>query len=132
MHDRGGRVLGVIPEIFNHRADPLCDELVLTRDLNDRKSRMHALSQAFVVLPGGLGTIDEWVSTLSQLKVDDNREAAVIVCNHRGMYDPLIAQLQTTARSIYSQGKYFPVSTFVTSPQELINKLNNITSNNEK
>ena len=51
----GARVLGVVPEIFRHRADPVCDEVVFTSDLNERKGVMISQSDVFIVLPGGLG-----------------------------------------------------------------------------
>ena len=63
-HEAGCRhIVGIVPECFEHRADPLCTELQLARDLCDRKSRLIAQGDVFVVLPGGLGTIDEWIST---------------------------------------------------------------------
>ena len=124
----GGRVVGVIPELFKHRADALCDELLLTRDLNDRKSRMVALGDAYVVLPGGLGTIDEWISTLSQLTVNQTYDKPVIVCDHEGMYAAVIEQLRLTAASVYSAGRQQPVACYVHSPEELNNELNKLTT----
>ena len=81
-HEAGCRhIVGIVPECFEHRADPLCTELQLARDLCDRKSRLIAQGDAFVVLPGGIGTIDEWISTLSQLIVDGNVKP-IIAVNH--------------------------------------------------
>ena len=57
-------IIGVIPEVFAHRADPLLTVSKLTRDLAERKQVMIDDGDIFVVLPGGIGTIDEWISTL--------------------------------------------------------------------
>ena len=126
VNENRGHVVGVIPELFRHRADPLCDELLMTRDLNDRKSRMIALADAFVVLPGGLGTIDEWISTLSQFTVDCTFTKPVVVCNHHNMYRPLIEQLQLTGESIFAAGRQIPTSHYVNSPEELMETLNKL------
>ena len=64
-HDTGGHITGVIPEMFKHRQDPLCNEVVSTSDLQQRKQYMIEHGDVFVVLPGGIGTLDEWISTTS-------------------------------------------------------------------
>jgi uncharacterized protein (TIGR00730 family) len=57
----GGRTVGVIPEILYGRevADTESDELIVTTDMAERKERMVERSDAFLALPGGLGTMDE-------------------------------------------------------------------------
>lgn len=108
-HYGGAKVIGVVPEVFRHRADELCDEIVLTRDLNERKGRMIETADVFVVLPGGLGTIDEWISTLSHImvceKTDPAADRPILVWNHAGMYAGMESQLQSTADSVYARGK---------------------------
>lgn len=123
-------IVGVVPEFFRHRADPLCTELVLARDLNDRKSRLIEHGDVFVVLPGGLGTIDEWISTLSHLMVEGivgrGSKCPVIVVNHNGMYDAMAQQLHNTAASQFSRSSVIASSILVNNSQELINILNKI------
>ena len=126
VHDTGGKVLGVIPEFFVHRADVLNDELITTRDLNDRKSRMIAMADAFVILPGGIGTIDEWISTLAQLTISDNDNRGIIVANHEGMYDGTIRQLMDSSNSIFSRGKDLNRSIMVDDAAQLIEQLNKL------
>ncbi len=131
VHDAGCEsIVGIVPEFFAHRADPLCTELVLARDLNDRKSRLIEHGDVFVVLPGGLGTIDEWISTLSHLMVEgivgggSNRR--IVVVNHNGMYDAMAQQLLNTSQSQFSRSPVIGGSILVNNSQELINKLNEI------
>lgn len=118
-------IVGIVPEFFKHRADPLCTELVLARDLNDRKSRLIALGDVFVVLPGGLGTIDEWISTLSTLVVEGSARP-IIVVNHDDMYSAIASQLDNTAHSQFSRSPLISSSIMVNNSQELINTLNKI------
>ena len=130
-HDAGcENIVGIVPEFFKHRADPLCTELVLARDLNDRKSKLIERGDVFVVLPGGMGTIDEWISTLSHLMVEGivggNSNRPIVVVNHNGMYDAMAQQLLNTARSQFSRSPVIDSSILVNNSQELINKLNEI------
>lgn len=118
-------VVGIVPEFFQHRADPLCTELVLARDLNDRKSKLIAHGDVFVVLPGGLGTIDEWVSTLSTLVVEGS-DRPIVVVNYNGMYVAQAEQLCATAQSKFARAASIDRSIMVNNSQELINKLNEI------
>ncbi len=132
-HDAGCEsIVGIVPEFFAHRADPLCTELVLARDLNDRKSRLIVLGDVFVVLPGGLGTIDEWISTLSHLMVEGIVEQGsnrpIIVVNHNGMYSPIAEQLALTAQSQFSRSPLIASSILVNNSQELITTLSTIST----
>jgi len=71
VHRGGGRVVGVLPEPLKAReiAYEQADELVITRDLRERKAIMEERADAFVALPGGFGTLEETVEilTLKQL-----------------------------------------------------------------
>ena len=132
VHDTGGKVLGIIPEFFIHRADVLNDELITTRDLNDRKSRMIAMADAFVILPGGIGTIDEWISTLAQLTISDNDNRGIIVANHEGMYDGTIRQLMDSSNSVFSRGKDLNRSIMVDDATQMIEQLTKLQNEYDK
>ncbi len=119
------RIVGIVPKFFKHRADPLCTKLKLARDLNDRKSMLIGNGDVFVVLPGGLGTIDEWVSTLSHIVVEGS-DRAIIVVNYKGMYLAQTEQLRNTASSQFARAASIDRSILVNDSQELINKLNEI------
>ena len=130
-HDAGCKsIVGIVPEFFRHRADPLCTKVVLASDLNDRKSKLIEHGDVFVVLPGGLGTIDEWVSTLSHLMVEGIVEEGsgrpIIVVNHNGMYDAQAQQFRNIAQSQFSRSPLIDSSILVNNSQELINQLNEI------
>jgi uncharacterized protein (TIGR00730 family) len=88
----GGEVLGLIPARLlerevGHRA---ITELVVARDMFDRKDQMIARADAFVVLPGGLGTLDELLEVVTLRQLGYHGKPIVLV-NLAGYWDPLIA-----------------------------------------
>lgn len=126
----GARVLGVVPEVFRHRADPVCDEVVFTSDLNERKGVMIRQADIFIVLPGGLGTIDEWLSTLSDImvreRVDRDADRPILVLNLNGMYDGMVRQLCETAGSVFARGKRVDRSLVFSTARELVAALESL------
>lgn len=93
VHTKGGKVIGVIPEALNQKGVvyETCDELVVTKDMRDRKSIMDARSDAFIALPGGFGTLEELLEiiTLKQLKYHNK---PIVILNANGYYDFLLKQ----------------------------------------
>ena len=127
-HDSGAHVVGVLPEFFRHRLDPVVDEVIFTRDLNDRKAEMYSRGEVFVVLPGGLGTIDEWIATVSHISVDKSPRR-VVVMNLNGMYDNMVEQMRVTTQSPFSRGIDFAALSLVASNiPHMIEILNEIAS----
>ncbi len=96
----GARVTGVIPERLARREIALEDvtELIRTETLRERKALMDARSDAFVVLPGGIGTLEELVEivTLKQLGYHNR---AIVVVDADGFWDPLLEQLRRMVES---------------------------------
>lgn len=90
----GGRIVGIVPIKRKDVINPANDENVLALDLNDRKAKMELMSDIFVVLPGGYGTLDEWISTFSFLTFTSDMHKPIIVLNHGGLYDPTLRQMQ--------------------------------------
>ncbi len=88
----GGRVVGIMPERL--AAEPMtfaaADEFIVTHDMRERKARMEALADAFVILPGGFGTLEELTETLTLRQLGEHMKPIVLL-NIRGFYDPLIA-----------------------------------------
>lgn len=91
----GGTVVGFIPARLLERevAHRAITELVVTHDMFDRKNRMIGTADAFVVLPGGLGTLDELleVVTLRQLGYHDK---PVVLVNTGGYWDPWLTLVE--------------------------------------
>ncbi|GAA3752886.1 TIGR00730 family Rossman fold protein [Streptomyces tremellae] len=90
----GGEVSGFIPEFLVQRegVHPGVRRIVLTGTLHERKRAMYEAADAFVVLPGGLGTLDETVEVITWRQVDLH-DKPVVVVNVGGWADPLIGAL---------------------------------------
>ena len=122
-HAAGGHIIGVIPEMFRHRIDPVCDEVVYTANLGDRKQYMIEHGDVFIVLPGGIGTIDEWISTLAVMCIGDDDHRPIIVADLDGMYDGTIRQLADLTSSPFARGKNLSRTLVAHTPDELIGTL---------
>jgi hypothetical protein len=87
----GGRVVGVIPVALEGReiAFTGADELIVTKDLRDRKGIMEERSDAFLTLPGGFGTLEETIEILTLRQLGLHHKPLVIL-NTEGFYDPLL------------------------------------------
>ena len=116
----GGHTLGVIPEMFMHRLDPLCDEVVATSDLQQRKQYMIDHGDIFVALPGGIGTLDEWISTLTVMCIGDDDQRPIIVADLDGMFDATIRQLDDLSHTPFARGKDLSRTLVAHTPAELI------------
>lgn len=87
----GGKVLGVIPQFMmgTEVAYDKADELIVTKDMRERKAIMEERADAFIVLPGGFGTLEELaeILTLRQLKQHDK---PIIIISVDDFYAPLV------------------------------------------
>jgi uncharacterized protein (TIGR00730 family) len=95
-HAAGGQVLGIIPEFLRGREQPFDDvETVIVTSMHERKMMMFERSDAFVVLPGGIGTLEEIIELLSWRRLDLHRKP-IVFHNPDGFWDPLFALLRHT------------------------------------
>jgi uncharacterized protein (TIGR00730 family) len=92
----GGEVTGVIPAFMEELEKPLVNvtRTIMTRTMHDRKWKMYELSDAFVIMPGGMGTFDETfeVITWRQLMRHDS---PIIICNVGNWANNLIALIKS-------------------------------------
>lgn len=95
-HEAGGRVLGVMPEFLRSR-ERLFDEVetVVVQNMHERKMLMFQESDAFVVAPGGVGTLEEVVELLSWRRLDLHRKP-VIFLNLKGFWEPMYRLFEHT------------------------------------
>jgi hypothetical protein len=92
VRDGGGTVVGVIPkklQAVEGVADTLADELIVTDSMHERKRNMIDRADAFAVLPGGFGTLEEFMEVLT-LKQLDYHDRALVLVNTNGFFDPLL------------------------------------------
>ncbi|QLE74096.1 TIGR00730 family Rossman fold protein [Streptomyces rectiverticillatus] len=93
VQESGGRLVGVTVEFLAARARSGADEMVVTRDLAERKAQLLARADAVVVMVGGTGTLDEATEIL-ELKKHGIHDKPVVLLNAAGFYDGLKAQFQ--------------------------------------
>jgi hypothetical protein len=96
--ENGGGVTGIIPQFLRDREVMLreVDELIITADMHERKRTMFERSDAFVALPGGIGTLEEVVEMMTWAQLDQHAKPVMIV-NLDGFWDPLVAQFERMA-----------------------------------
>lgn len=92
--EAGGTVLGVIPDFLRlaeveHQG---VQSMVVTQSMHERKTRLYQESDAFLIMPGGLGTFDEMfeIMTWRQLRLHDK---PILLCNVAGWADRMIAMI---------------------------------------
>jgi uncharacterized protein (TIGR00730 family) len=85
----GGKVTGIIPEFLTgkERPRPLTDDMIVTRDMHERKRKMFEHADAFVALPGGVGTLEELVEQLTWAQIGQHKKP-VLLANIKGFWEP--------------------------------------------
>jgi uncharacterized protein (TIGR00730 family) len=92
--DHGGSVTGIIPDFLTTREHALnrVQETIVTPDMHERKRLMFERSDAFVALPGGIGTLEELVEQLTWKQLGRHAKP-VLLANIDGFWEPLLALL---------------------------------------
>ncbi len=121
MLHHGGRVIGIIPHALKEREIGLEDahELIVTQTMRERKGLMDKRSDAFMVLPGGFGTLEEMMETLTLRQLGYHNKPVVIV-NLHGYYDPLIDFFQHTVTQGYMPSDHVTLFQVATSVEEAV------------
>ena len=93
----GGKVTGIIPRfLINKEATETAldrlDELLITDNMHERKHKMFEKSDAFVALPGGIGTVEEIVEIMTWAQLGHHRKP-IVFANINGFWDPMTALL---------------------------------------
>jgi uncharacterized protein (TIGR00730 family) len=103
--DQGGEVTGIIPDFLVAREHAIkgAHGLIVTRDLHERKRKMFELADAFVALPGGVGTLEELVEQLTWVQLGRHRKP-VLIANIEKFWDPLCALLDHMRKLEFIRG----------------------------
>lgn len=91
----GGEVTGIIPQFLSDRESMLRDvqELIVTDNMHERKQLMFERSDAFVALPGGVGTLEELVEQLTWGQLG-HHEKPIVLANIAGFWDPFMTLIK--------------------------------------
>ena len=90
VHCAGGKVIGVAPRFFNVDGIlyPDCNEIIYTDTMRQRKEKMEQLSDAFLITPGGIGTLDEFFEIFTLRQLGRHRKPIALL-NTNGYYQPI-------------------------------------------
>jgi uncharacterized protein (TIGR00730 family) len=120
----GGETIGVIPQSLVDRelADPQLTELRIVESMHDRKALMAGLSDAFVALPGGFGTLDEMfeILTWAQLKF---HHKPIGMLNVAGFFDPLLAWIDKAIAEDFVKAKNRTLLIVETDVEKLLDRI---------
>ncbi len=93
--EHGGDALGIIPEFLTRKERPrqLAQETIVTRDMHERKQKMFDNADAFVALPGGIGTLEELVEQMTWAQLGRHKKP-ILVANINGYWDPFLMLIE--------------------------------------
>jgi uncharacterized protein (TIGR00730 family) len=90
VQEHGGEITGIIPEFLKSRERARADGTIVTTDMHERKRLMFERADAFVALPGGIGTLEETIEQLTWAQLGRHKKP-ILIANIAGFWDPLIA-----------------------------------------
>jgi len=93
--EHGGDALGIIPEFLTRKERPrqLAQETIITRDMHERKQKMFEHADAFVALPGGIGTVEELVEQMTWAQLGRHKKP-ILVANINGYWNPFLTLIE--------------------------------------
>jgi uncharacterized protein (TIGR00730 family) len=102
----GGRVVGITPQVLVDEGitDDACHELIVTDDMRQRKAQLEARGDAFLILPGGLGTLEEFFEILVG-KILCVHAKPIVLLNIAGFFDPLLAAIDHAVMENFAKPK---------------------------
>lgn len=117
----GGKVWGAIPAFMVERelAHPGAQDVLVTRDMHERKAAMAARAEAFVALPGGFGTLDEFFEILTWAQLGLHSKPIGLL-NVGGFYDPLLACIQHMRDEGFIRDSHLQLFTHHADPAALL------------
>ncbi len=98
--EKGGTVIGVIPRFLDERelGHKGANELILVDSMHERKEKMALLADGFLILPGAIGTMDEFFEILTWKQLGLHNKP-IAVFNYKGYYQPLLEQLEIMVKN---------------------------------
>ena len=120
-----GHVIGVLPEIFNNekvKIKQVEDELIVTKDMHSRKKQIYDIADAFIILPGGIGTFDEFFEIFTWKQIGYH-EKNIAIYNINGFYDTLLSFLKECCTKGFLREEVLNSLIVKTDPDAIIEEL---------
>jgi uncharacterized protein (TIGR00730 family) len=121
----GGKVIGVSVEYLKDAAKQDADEMIIAKDLGERKAVMLERSDVLVMLVGGIGTLDE-VTEVIEHKKHGHHNKPIIVLNTNGFYEGLQLQLQRMEQEGFFWHPLKEYVQFIKTPEAAVDYINSI------
>ncbi len=122
----GGKILGVIPQFFKDEGVEViygeCDELIYTQTMSERKMRMEDEADAFIIVPGGIGTFEEFFEVLT-LKQLGRHKKAIAIYNIENYYDDLEKFMQSVAERKFITFKCYEMYSYFNDGESIADYL---------
>lgn len=118
----GAKTIGIIPERFIRRslASENAHQIITTKDMQERKSRMREISDAFIALPGGFGTLEEILEVLTLRQLSYHSKPVVFI-NTNNFYKYLLKQFETSYSEQFAKEIYRDIYFAASDAGEAIN-----------
>ncbi len=122
--EQGGEIIGIAPRFFDEPGILFtgCTQLIYTETMRERKARMEEMSDAFVVLPGGIGTFEEFFEILT-LKQLGQHAKAIVMLNTLGYYDDMLRLLEKAADGRFMSRQCLQLFRLSSTPGEAMDRL---------
>lgn len=125
---KGGKIYGVIPTFFREECVEViyteCDELIYTETMSERKAKMEDLADAFIIVPGGIGTFEEFYEVLT-LKQLGRHTKPIAIYDIDGYYDKLEEFMEYSMQEGFINEVCREIYACVGNPQEATQYIEN-------
>lgn len=121
--ENGGEVIGVIPKLLVEReiSHPSLSELIVVESMHERKAKMVELADGFIALPGGPGTLEEFMEVFTWAQIGlHNKPMGLLNIHH--YYDPLVHLFHHMADERFLHEKYRSMALVGDSPGSLLDQ----------
>lgn len=119
--DAGGHVTGVIPQALAHKelAHPRAQEMHVVNSMHERKAMMADLSDGFIAMPGGLGTLEEFFEVLTWAQLGFHRKPVGLL-NAASYYDPLLTFIDAACEESFVRWSHRQIIISSEQPSEIL------------
>lgn len=124
----GAKTVGIIPEKMIHRslASDNSHEVIITPDMMERKAKMRDMSDAFIALPGGFGTLEEVLEVMTLRQLGYHTKSIVFV-NTNHFFDDLFRQFERSYNEMFAKDVYKKLYFVAATAEEAIDHIINYT-----